>query len=155
MEGAEAQVATFLPSISLRAHRAWKLHTQFLQKIRISAVQLIGLSMKREILKQSRRPSKWRRWCTALRMPPFTPANIRNACYANTIVHAVWAAATCTSRNISYTSVSGASPVRVRHSLDFSSWHAWPCAQQQQDVAEFVNFLLPRAVVHLPTDLWE
>ena len=53
LEGENAQVATFLMSISLRGQRAYEVHLHFLNLIGVSALQLIGLSLKRETLQRS------------------------------------------------------------------------------------------------------
>ncbi|CAE7619605.1 unnamed protein product [Symbiodinium necroappetens] len=53
LEGENAQVATFLMSISLRGQRAYEVHLHFLNLIGASALQLIGLSLKRETLQRS------------------------------------------------------------------------------------------------------
>ncbi|CAE7640883.1 unnamed protein product, partial [Symbiodinium necroappetens] len=53
LESEGAQIATFLMSISLRGPRAYEVHLHFLNLIGISALQLIGLSLKRESLQRS------------------------------------------------------------------------------------------------------
>ena len=53
MEENQVHTATFFLSISLRGSVAEQVHQQFLNLLGITALQLIGLSMKRAMLKRS------------------------------------------------------------------------------------------------------
>eukprot|EP00439_Symbiodinium_sp_Y106_P014761 s3626_g2.t1 len=53
MEAAQTHTATFFLSISLRGPTAEQVHTRFTSLLKITALQLIGLSMKRATLQRS------------------------------------------------------------------------------------------------------
>ena len=78
--------------------------------------------------------------------PPFTLSNDGNACYMNAVVYAVWYAAHCTQtvhllpRAVAALSGLG---MRARRSLGFLLL-GWQGAGRQHDIAEFIDFLLPK-----------
>ena len=89
-------------------------------------------------------------------LPPFSLYNDGNACYINSVVYALWAAAASTQTwhhlNPALRRIQGAG-VSARRALGFFMM-GWPRPWQQHDVAEFYDFIVPR-VVRSTGEVWQ
>ena len=83
-----------------------------------------------------------------LHLPPFTLVNEDNSCYMNAAVYAVWYVTHCTGTAYmlppALRTLAGQG-MRARRSLGFLLL-GWRGARLQHDIAEFLDFILPKVV---------
>ena len=152
----------FFMSISLRGALSHQAHDCFVQLIGVAALQLIGASLKREVPKRSplvqqlaeavfhqgRRPQKW---LMHPRLLPSTPPaeTAMSTCRSHHcpgLHYALWHVANCTNTLHQLPKALVCLAGRGAHAKRAIQFQllGWCAAHLQHDVAEFIDFFLPR-----------